>query len=77
MVTFGLSETVLSNTILGRLFQVKLRMVDYAANNLVISTVFGVYLPVTNESLTYDEGPPSHIKGQELVVLTGRPKLVD
>ena len=76
MVIFGLSETVVSNTTLGHPFQVKLGMVDYGAHNLVISTVFGVYLPVTNESLTSDEGPPAHISGQELVVFTGRYNLV-
>ena len=76
MVIFGLSETVVSNTTLGHPFQVKLGMVDYDADNLVISTVFGIYLPVTNESLTYDEGPPAHIAGQKLVVFTGQSNLV-
>ena len=55
MVPFRTSETLVSNTILVRVLQVKSGMAVYYIENIVISTVFGVSFPVTNEDTTYYE----------------------
>ena len=60
LVTFGLAETSVANTLLGRPFQVKAGMVYAAADKMVTSTIINVPLPVMDERPIHSNVPPVH-----------------
>ena len=63
-VTFGLSDMVVDNTILGWPLKVKILILYYASENMASRTVFGFSLLFTNETPNYDKESPVHRYGK-------------